>query len=127
MESKNVIVDKTYKFALRIIGLNKYLINEKKEYVLCKQLLRCGTSIGANVKEAAQAESRPDFIHKLSIALKETSETEYWINLLHDSNLMDKRSYDSIITDCVEIIKLLTSILKTSRSNLIIKKVNNKS
>ena len=115
---KSIIEDKSYRFALRIIKLYKYLIKNKRDYVLSKQILRCGTSIGANVKEASQAESTPDFIHKLSIALKESSETEYWINLLFDSNLINKKSYDSIIKDCEEILKLLTSIVKTSRLKL---------
>ncbi|MEO8664327.1 MAG: four helix bundle protein [Ignavibacteria bacterium] len=118
MKRKSIIEEKSYKFALRIIRLNKYLNESRRDYTLSKQLLRCGTSIGANIKEATQSESKPDFIHKLSVALKETSETEYWINLLHDSNLMDRKSYDSIMKDCIEIIKLLTSIVKTSRSRL---------
>ena len=115
---KSIVEEKSYKFALRIIKLYKYLKENKRDYVLSKQILRCGTSIGANIKESSQAESTPDFIHKLCIALKETSETEYWICLLYDSDLIDKRSYNSIINDCKEILKLLTSIIKTSRSNL---------
>ncbi|MCB0728788.1 MAG: four helix bundle protein [Ignavibacteriae bacterium] len=118
MKNKSIVEDKSYKFALRIIKLNKYLIVDSKEFILSKQLLRCGTSIGANVKEASQAESKTDFIHKLNIALKETSETEYWINLLFDSNIIEKRAYDSLLKDCTEILKLLTSIVKTSRANL---------
>jgi four helix bundle protein len=118
MKRKSILEEKSYKFALRMVKLYKYLIENKRDYILSKQLLRCGTSIGANVKEALQAESKPDFIHKLCIALKETSETEYWINLLYDSDLIDKRSYDSINNDCTEILRLLTSIIKTSRSNL---------
>ena len=115
---KSIVEEKSYKFALRIIKLFKYLRENKIDYVLCKQILRSGTSIGANIKESSQAESTSDFIHKLSVALKETSETEYWISLLYDTELIDKRSYNSIINDCKEILKLLTSIIKTSRSNL---------
>ena len=118
MSMKSIVEEKSYKFALRIIKLYKYLRDNKRDYVISKQILRCGTSIGANIKESSQAESTSDFIHKLSIALKETSETEYWINLIYDSELIDKRSYNSIINDCKEILKLLTSIIKTSRSNL---------
>jgi four helix bundle protein len=118
MNSKSIVEEKSYKFALRIIKLNSYLLNEKREFILGKQILRCGTSVGANVREAGQAESKQDFIHKLNIALKETSETEYWINLLYDSNIIEKKAYDSLIKDCTEILKLLTSIVKTSRSNL---------
>ena len=118
MNRKSIVEEKSYKFALRIIKLNSYLLNEKREFILGKQILRCGTSVGANVREAGQAESKQDFIHKLNIALKETSETEYWINLLYDSNIIEKKAYDSLIKDCTEILKLLTSIVKTSRSNL---------
>ena len=114
---KSIIQEKSYKFALRIIKLHKFLL-DKKEYVLSKQILRCGTSVGANVKEALQAESKLDFIHKLNIALKETSETEYWLQLLRDSNYIDAKSFTSIGDDCIEIVKLITSIIKTSKANL---------
>lgn len=119
MKRKSIVEDKAYKFALRIIKLNSYLIDVRREFIICKQLLRCGTSIGANVKEASQAESKEDFIHKLNIALKESSETEYWINLLYDSDFIDKKAYDSLLKDCSELLRLLTSIIKTSRSNLV--------
>ena len=115
---KSIVEEKSYKFALRIIKLYRYLSEKKKEFVLSRQILRCGTSIGANIKEALQAESKPDFIHKLSIALKESSETEYWLNLLRDSDIIDNNSYESIIKDCVEIIKITTAIIKTSKKNL---------
>lgn len=95
---KNVIKDKSYNFALRIIKLYKFLCN-KNEYILSKQILRCGTLIGSNVKEALQAESKMDFIHKLNIALKETTETEYWLQLLKDSDYIDLKSYKSIYDD----------------------------
>jgi four helix bundle protein len=90
--AENVVKDKSYKFAVRVVGLYKYLANEKKEYVLSRQLLRAGTSIGANIKEATQAESRADFIHKMAIALKEASETEYWLELLKETGFSTKNT-----------------------------------
>ena len=118
MRNRSIIEEKSYKFALRIIKLYRYLTEEKKEFVLSKQILRCGTSIGANVKEALQGESKGDFIHKLNISLKEASETEYWLNLLKDSGYIDSKSFESVSSECIESIKLLTSIIKTSRKNL---------
>jgi four helix bundle protein len=113
-----VITEKTYHFALRIVKAYKYLREEQNEYVLSKQMLRSGTSIGANCKEAIYAQSTLDFINKLSIALKEASETEYWLDLLHDSQYIDDKSYESIHNENIEIIKLLTSIIKTTKSTL---------
>ena len=118
MENKGVIYQKSYAFAIRIVKAYKYLCQEKNEYVLSKQLLRSGTSIGANCSEARNAQSTLDFISKLSIALKEASETEYWLDLLHDSQYIDDKSYESIHNECVELIKLLTSIIKTTKSTL---------
>ena len=92
----NPIVDKSKKFALRIIKLYKYLITEKREYVLSKQILRCGTSIGANVKEAIRGQSKADFYAKMNIALKEASETEYWLELLHESDYIEFSHFQSI-------------------------------
>ena len=112
-----VLEEKTYLFALRIIKAYKYL-TDKNVYVLSKQLLRSGTSIGANCREAAYAQSKQDFISKLSIALKETNETIYWLELLHDSNLISDESFTSVHTDALEILKLLISIIKTSKSNI---------
>jgi four helix bundle protein len=114
---QNAIKEKSYSFALRIIKLYKFLLT-KNEYVMSKQILKCGTSVGANVREALQAESKLDFIHKLNIGLKEASETEYWLQLLWDSNYIDRKSYNSINNDCIEIIKLITSIIKTTEANL---------
>ncbi len=114
MES-NVVFDKSKSFALRIIKLYKYLQEEKNEYVLSKQILRSGTSIGANISEAVRGESRADFFHKLNIALKEASETEYWLELLFLSEYIDKKSYDSIGNDCEEIIRILTAITKNQK------------
>ncbi len=112
-----ILEEKTYSFALRIIKAYRYL-TEKNEYILSKQLLRAGTSIGANCREATYAQSKLDFIGKLSIALKETNETIYWIELLHDSDFIDNDSFKSIHVDGLEILKLLISIIKTSKSNL---------
>ena len=112
-----VLEEKTYLFALRIIKAYKYL-TDKNIYVLSKQLLRSGTSIGANCREAAYAQSKQDFISKLSIALKETNETIYWLELLHDSNIISDESFTSVHTDALEILKLLISIIKTSKSNV---------
>ena len=119
MQTKNSIIrQKTLDFAVRIVNLYKYIINEKKEYVLSKQLLRSGTSIGANVNEAIYGQSKKDFIGKLHISLKEASETEYWLELLNKTGYIDEREYQSISNDNIEILKILTSIIKTSKENL---------
>ena len=115
MKSENLIVDKSKAFAVRIVNLYKYLCSEKKEFVLSKQLLRSGTSIGANVKEAIRGQSREDFVHKLSISLKEASESEYWLELLHETDYITQAQFESIIADCRELIRILTSIIKTTR------------
>ena len=115
MKENNVIVDKSKNFAVRIIKLYKYLCENKKEYVLSKQLLRSGTSIGANVKEAIRGQSKADFVAKMSIALKEASETEYWLELLHETDFIDKKQFDSIYADNNELLKLLMSIVKSSK------------
>ena len=109
----NVIVDKSKSFALRVIKLSKYLTNDKSEFVLSKQILKSGTSIGANVKEAIRAQSKPDFYSKMNIALKEASETEYWLELLFESEYITSQEFNSIYPDCEEIIKILVSITKT--------------
>ncbi|MEX6685951.1 four helix bundle protein [Danxiaibacter flavus] len=114
----NPIQQKTYKFALRIINAYKFLHTVHKEYVLSKQLLRSGTSIGAQVMEAEHAQSKPDFLNKMNIALKEANETSYWLHLLKDSNYLDNNMFISIHTDCIEIIKLLSSIVKTTKNSL---------
>ena len=108
----NAIQIKSRDFAIRIIGCYKFLTEQKGEYVISKQLLRCGTSIGANTRESKNAQSRMDFLNKLNIALKEADETEYWLDLLHATNYIDDKQYDSINSDCAELIKLLTSIIK---------------
>ena len=115
MKTDNPIVIKSKAFALRIIRLYKYLQKEKNEYVLSKQLLRSGTSIGANVKEAVRGQSKADFYAKLNISLKEASETEYWLELLHESDYIEDNAFESIYTDCQELIKLLVAITKTQK------------
>ena len=118
MKNENILKDKTYDFALRIIRLYQFISSEKKEYVLSKQVLRSGTSIGALVEEANQAESKMDFIHKISIANKEANETLYWLRLLTDSQIIEEKPALSMMNDCQEILKLLTSIINTSKRTL---------
>ncbi len=116
MSKDNVILEKNKAFALRIIKLYKYLKDQQNEYVMSKQLLRCGTSIGANVKEAMRGQSKADFYSKLNISLKEASEVEYWLELLYESDFITKAQFESIYDDCQEIIKLLVSITKTQKA-----------
>jgi four helix bundle protein len=113
---KNVVKDKSFAFALRVVKLAKYLQEQQKEFVLSKQVLRSGTAIGALVREAEHAQSRPDFINKMSIALKEANETDYWLDLLHQSEYITPESFDSIHPDIQELIQLLVSIVKTSKT-----------
>lgn len=115
MKQDNIIKIKSFQFAIRIVKLYQHLTQEKKEFVLSKQLLRCGTSIGANIREAEQAESNADFIHKLSVALKEANESEYWLELLNETNFFKPEEFLSIQKDLVEVKKLLVSIIKTSK------------
>lgn len=114
---ENVIKNKSFAFALRTVKMYQFLCEQKKEFVISKQLLRSGTSVGALVREAEQAESSVDFIHKMAIALKEANETEYWIELLFQSNYIDETSFNSIKSDLIEILKLLVSIIKTTKQN----------
>ncbi len=113
----NAIYDKSYSFAVRIVNAYKFLTSEQKEFVLSKQLLRCGTAIGALAREAKFAQSRADFINKLSIALKEANETLYWIELLHDTDYLDETVFLSIYQDAKELTALLVSIVKTTKAN----------
>jgi len=113
------IYHKSEAFGLRIIKLCKYISDDKSQFVISKQLLRSGTSIGANVAEAKHAESSKDFISKLSIALKESAETAYWLRLLHDNNILTQKQYDSIYNDCESLGKILTSIIKTKKKNMV--------
>ena len=112
----NAIQDKSRAFAIEIINCYKFLVEEQHEYVLSKQLLRCGTSIGANTRESKNAQSKNDFLNKLSIALKEADETDYWLDLLHATNYIDDMKFESLANDCNEIIAILTSIIKTMRN-----------
>ena len=116
MKTDNIIVDKSKNFAIRIVKLYKYLNEEKKEYVLSKQLLRSGTSIGANVKEAVRGQRKADFTAKMSIALKEASESEYWLEILHETEYLTEQQFDSIYADCKDLIKILMSIVKSARN-----------
>jgi len=114
---QNIVEIKSFQFAIRIVNLYKYLCSDKKEYVISKQLLRSGTNIGANVAESQQAQSRPDFIPKLSIALKETSETKYWLRLLNATEFLPATEFNSILSDCIELEKLLVTIIRTTKRN----------
>ena len=111
----HVVVDKSVAFALRMIALYKYLCTEKHEFILSKQALRSGTSIGANIAEAQCAISRKDFLAKMYIAFKECSETRYWLELLFKSNYIDAVQYDSIQSDCDELLKMLSAITKSTK------------
>ncbi|KNZ69986.1 S23 ribosomal protein [Thermincola ferriacetica] len=120
---ENIIMVKSFEFAVSIVKLYQYLCSSKKEYVLAKQLLRSGTSIGANVKEAVNAQSRKDFISKMNIALKEANECEYWIELLIRTDYLSETEGLTILNDCREINKILSSIVKTSKKRQLIQKI----
>jgi four helix bundle protein len=112
----NIPLEKSRKFAIRIYNLYKYLCEEKHEYILAKQLLRSGTSIGANLSEAKYSVSKKEYLFKTSISLKECAETEYWLDLLKETNLLSPSEYDDIIKDCKELLRLLISSTKTIKS-----------
>jgi four helix bundle protein len=114
----NVVKEKSFAFAVRIVILYKHLCTEKKEFVLSRQLLRSGTAIGALVREAEQAESKADFIHKMAIALKEANETEYWLELLHETQYLEPAAFSSMHHNVVELLKLLTSIINSSKREM---------
>ncbi|MBV5344017.1 four helix bundle protein [bacterium] len=114
--SKNIVKEKSFLFAIRIVKLYKFLCDEKKEFVLSNQVLRSGTSVGAMVREAEHAESLNDFTHKMAIAQKEINETLYWLELLYQTDFLKKEQFESINENALEIIKLITSIIKTSKS-----------
>lgn len=116
--SENVIKNKSFSFALRVVKLYKFLTQEKKEYVLSKQLLRSGTSVGALVREAEQAESKLDFIHKLAIAQKEANESDYWLELLFQSEYLNDHQFQSLKDDIIEINKILASIIITTKQRI---------
>ena len=115
----NVLKDKSFAFAVRIVNLYKFLSDNKKEFILSKQVLRSGTAIGALYREAEHAESKQDFIHKLSIAQKECNETIYWLDLLKATNYIEEIEYKSIYNDCDELMALLVSIIKSAKGNII--------
>ncbi len=123
MGDENLIQSKTKAFAIRIIKLYKFLTETQNEYVMSKQLLRAGTSIGANTRESINAQSKLDFINKLNIALKETNETQYWLELLCETNFLTNDQFQSIYNDSKEIAALLVSIIKTTKKNLELNKL----
>ena len=118
MESKNIIKDKSFDFAISTVRLYQKLTSEKKEFVISKQLLRSGTSTGVLIKEAEQGQSKKDFIHKMSIAQKEINETLYWLELLNATHFFESEVFQKTHYSALEILKLLTAIIKTSKSNL---------
>lgn len=124
LEKKNIIKDKSFNFAIRIVKLYQYLTNDKKEYILSKQILRSGTSIGANISEAQQGQSKKDFLMKMNISLKECSETKYWIELLSATDYLDEKMQKSIYDDCIELEKLLTAIVRSTSQNVKSKMAN---
>lgn len=113
----NIIENKSFQFAIRMVNLYKHLTLEKKEYVMSKQLLRCGTSVDANVAEGERGQTKADFYYKMSIALKEANETYYWLRLLHETNYLSEKEFVSLETDLKEIIALLIAICKTTQEN----------
>ena len=115
---ENVLIEKSIDFGARIVKLQRYLVRERKEVVLSKQILRSGTSIGANINEAQYGNSRADFIAKLHIALKETAETEYWLHILQKSDYLDDTMASSMLRDCLEIKRILISSINTAKENM---------
>ena len=115
MKEDNILAEKSSDFAVRTVNCYKFLSQEKKEFIMSKQLYKSGTSIGANIHEGLQAQSKPDFISKMGIALKEAEETDYWLYLLSESEFLDEKIYKSFNKDIKELIKLLVSIIKTAR------------
>ena len=109
---ENVIMRKSFAFSVRIVNLYKYLSEQKKEYVISKQIYRSGTSIGANIAEAQRAQSTADFVAKMKIALKEANETQYWLQLLHETNYITEKEFTSVHNDLLEVLKILTAICK---------------
>lgn len=118
MAKENIVRDKSFKFSVRVVKLYQYLQAEKKEFILSKQLLRSGTSVGAMVREAEHAETKADFKHKMGIAQKEINETIYWLELLKETDYLTSEQFESICLDATEIIKLITSIIKTTKTNI---------
>jgi len=116
--AESIVRKKSFDFAVRIVKLYRFLCDEKKEFVLSKQLLRSGTSIGANIEEALHGQSKRDYLSKMNIALKEANETLYWIRLFHATELLDDKQKESVFTDCNEIVSILVAIVETTKKNL---------
>jgi four helix bundle protein len=116
---ENIILNKSFEFSVRIVNLYKYLTTQKAEYVMAKQILRSGTSIGANSEEADAGQSKKDFVAKMSIVLKEARETRFWLRLLYKTEYIDEKMFNSLLADCQEIIAIVTAIIKTSKNNAI--------
>ena len=116
MKKDNVIQEKSYQFAIKIVKTSKYLVDQKKEFILSKQLLRSGTSIGANVEEAIGGQSKKDFFAKLSISYKEARETKYWIRLLFDTDYINEPTKTELLNDCEEILRIIGSIQNTIKN-----------
>ena len=112
---KSILKDKSYAFAIQVVNLSQVLVSEKKEYILSKQLLRSGTAIGALIREAEFAQSKADFIHKMSISPKEANETLYWFELLNDTSIINKSEFDAVYPNCKELVAMLVSTIKTSK------------
>ncbi|NTW32756.1 MAG: four helix bundle protein [Bacteroidetes bacterium] len=115
--AKSILKEKSYAFAVKIVKLAQYLQNEKKEFILSKQIIRSGTSVGALIREGEYGQSKADFIHKMSIALKEANESEYWLSILKDTNYIDEQLYDNTVVYCKELIAMLVSTVKTAKFN----------
>lgn len=125
-DESNPVVKKSFEFAIQVVKAYKFLCNEQKEFVLSNQLLRSGTSIGANVKEAVRAETKADFVHKMQVALKEASESEYWIELLEQTDYFNDKQARILLEKCREVIRLLTSIIVTAKKSMTLKKMQQK-
>jgi four helix bundle protein len=118
VDYENGVKSKSFVFAVRVVKLYQFLVDQKKEFVLAKQILRSGTSVGAMIREAEHAESRNDFKHKMSVAQKEINESIYWLELLKETNFLSKKEFDSLNADAVELIKMVTAIIKTIKNKV---------
>ena len=116
--AESILKTNSFRFAVRIVNLYKHLCENKKEFVLSKQILRSGTSVGANIREAEHSESKADFVHKMAVAQKEINETIYWLELMQETEYISKQEFESINADAIEIIKMITSSIKTAKSKL---------
>ena len=116
-DKKNTLKDKSFLFALKVVNIYKKLVSEKREFIMSKQLLRSGTSVGANVREAQNAQSKADFVHKLAIAQKECDETLYWLELMFQSEYLNKQEFDALYIDATELLKMIRSSIITTKRN----------